>query len=70
MSSSCCSSGLPDAEHQGPTWPSRSQGADAPGAEKHKNVTYGVAHIKNSFNNTIVTISDQEGNVLSWASAG
>ena len=30
----------------------------------------GVAHIKSSFNNTIVTITDQEGNVLSWASAG
>jgi small subunit ribosomal protein S11 len=29
-----------------------------------------VAHIKSSFNNTIIAISDQEGNVLSWASAG
>ena len=29
-----------------------------------------MAHIKSSFNNTIVTITDQEGNVLSWASAG
>jgi small subunit ribosomal protein S11 len=37
---------------------------------KRKNVTYGVAHIKSSFNNTIVTITDQEGNTLSWASAG
>ena len=35
-----------------------------------KNVTHGVAHIKSSFNNTIVSISDQQGNVLSWASAG
>ena len=34
------------------------------------NVAYGVAHIKSSFNNTIVTITDHEGNVLSWASAG
>jgi small subunit ribosomal protein S11 len=29
-----------------------------------------VAHIKSSFNNTIVSITDQDGNVLSWASAG
>ncbi|HYF45291.1 MAG TPA: 30S ribosomal protein S11, partial [Acidimicrobiales bacterium] len=31
---------------------------------------HGVAHIKSSFNNTIISISDQEGNVLAWASAG
>ena len=31
---------------------------------------YGVAHIKSSFNNTIVSITDMEGNVLAWASAG
>ena len=35
-----------------------------------KNVMNGVAHIRSAFNNTIVTISDTEGNVLSWASAG
>ena len=35
-----------------------------------KNVINGVAHIRFTFNNTIVTISDTEGNVLSWASAG
>ncbi|MDH4283419.1 MAG: 30S ribosomal protein S11, partial [Myxococcales bacterium] len=35
-----------------------------------RNVSHGVAHIKSSFNNTIITITDQEGNVLSWASAG
>ena len=35
-----------------------------------KNVAYGVAHIKSSFNNTIISISDTEGNVLAWASAG
>jgi len=33
-------------------------------------VSFGVAHIKSSFNNTIVTITDTEGNTLSWASAG
>ena len=35
-----------------------------------KNVLHGQAHIKSTFNNTIVSISDQDGNVLSWASAG
>ena len=35
-----------------------------------KNVPYGIAHIKTSFNNTIVTITDPEGNVIVWESAG
>ena len=35
-----------------------------------KNIEKGQAHIHSSFNNTIVTISDVQGNVLSWASAG
>lgn len=35
-----------------------------------KNVEYGVAHIRSTFNNTIVTITDKNGNALSWASAG
>jgi small subunit ribosomal protein S11 len=35
-----------------------------------KNVVHGVAHIKSTFNNTIVTITDLEGNTLAWASAG
>ena len=37
---------------------------------ERRNISHGVAHIKSSFNNTIITITDQEGNVLSWASAG
>ena len=32
--------------------------------------TNGVAHVQASFNNTIVTITDQDGNVITWASAG
>ncbi|MBO4311233.1 MAG: 30S ribosomal protein S11 [Lachnospiraceae bacterium] len=42
------------------------------GAKKRvkKNVEHGQAHIQASFNNTIVTITDAEGNALSWASAG
>ena len=35
-----------------------------------KNVSHGQAHIKSTFNNTIVTITDLSGNTLSWASAG
>ena len=35
-----------------------------------KNVPEGVAHISSSFNNTIVTITDKDGNVISWASSG
>jgi len=35
-----------------------------------RNVLSGVVHIKSTFNNTIVSISDREGNVIAWASAG
>ena len=45
-------------------------GGRRPRRKERKNVTYGVVHIKSSFNNTIVTITDQQGNTLSWASAG
>ena len=45
-------------------------GGRRPRRKERKNVTYGVAHIKSSFNNTIISITDQEGNVLAWASAG
>src|SRR5487761_2737061 len=45
-------------------------GGRRPRRRERKNVTNGVAHIKSSFNNTIVSITDSEGNVLAWASAG
>jgi len=38
--------------------------------KEKKNVAHGQAHIKSTFNNTIVTITDLQGNTLSWASAG
>lgn len=38
--------------------------------KEKKHVTVGIAHIQATFNNTIVTITDQKGNVLTWASAG
>ena len=45
-------------------------GGRRPRRRERKNIAHGVAHIKSSFNNTIVSITDLEGNVLSWASAG
>ncbi|MCA1830824.1 MAG: 30S ribosomal protein S11 [Actinomycetota bacterium] len=38
--------------------------------KEKKNVPHGHAHIKSTFNNTIVTITDQQGHTLSWASSG
>ncbi len=38
--------------------------------KEKKNVAYGVAHIQSTFNNTIITITDKEGNVVCWASSG
>ncbi len=37
---------------------------------ERKNIPSGIAHIRSTFNNTIVSISDLQGNVVSWASAG
>lgn len=49
------------------------QKADKAAARKRrgrKNIAEGVVHIHSTFNNTIVTITDYQGNVISWASAG
>jgi small subunit ribosomal protein S11 len=45
-------------------------GGRRPKRRERKNIAYGVAHIKSSFNNTIITITDQQGNTLAWASSG
>ncbi len=37
---------------------------------ERKNITSGVAHVNASFNNTMITICDAQGNAISWASAG
>lgn len=37
---------------------------------ERKNIISGVAHVLSTFNNTIITISDAQGNVISWASSG
>ena len=39
-------------------------------AKTKRKVTNGVAHVVSSFNNTIISISDENGNVLAWSSAG
>ncbi len=38
--------------------------------KERKNITSGVAHVSASFNNTMITITDAQGNAISWASAG
>lgn len=44
--------------------------AGRPRRRERKNIPVGIAHIRSTFNNTIVTISDLQGNVISWASSG
>lgn len=39
-------------------------------AKKNKNVTKGIVHVKATFNNTVVTITDEMGNTIGWSSAG
>src|SRR5664279_5051101 len=48
----------------------RKAGAKKVRRKEKKNVAVGQAHIKSTFNNTIVSITDPQGNVISWASAG
>jgi small subunit ribosomal protein S11 len=45
-------------------------GGRRPRRKERKNVAFGVAHIKSSFNNTIISITDPAGAVVSWASSG
>ena len=55
------------------TNPQTEKAAAAPAKAKkrvRKSVSEGVAHVHASFNNTIVTITDRQGNVLSWATCG
>lgn len=48
----------------------RTRRGQRPRRRERKNIQSGVAHIRSTFNNTIVSISDEQGNVISWASAG
>lgn len=45
------------------------QGA-RPRRRERKNIPSGIAHIRSTFNNTIVSISDRQGNIVSWSSSG
>ena len=45
-------------------------GGRRPSRRERKNVPFGIAHIKSSFNNTIVTITDPQGNTIAWATSG
>ena len=44
--------------------------AAKPRRRERKNITSGVAHVSASFNNTMITITDAQGNTISWSSAG
>jgi small subunit ribosomal protein S11 len=44
--------------------------AARPRKKERKNITSGVAHVNASFNNTMITITDAQGNTIAWSSAG
>jgi small subunit ribosomal protein S11 len=44
--------------------------AARPRRRERKNITSGIAHVSASFNNTLITITDVQGNTISWSSAG
>ncbi len=46
------------------------QAASRPRKRERKNISSGVAHVNATFNNTMVTISDVQGNTIAWSSAG
>jgi small subunit ribosomal protein S11 len=48
----------------------RTRGASRTRRKVRRNIAVGVVHIKSSFNNTIVSVTDQEGKVIAWESAG
>jgi len=51
--------------------PQSAAGASArPRRRERKNITSGVAHVSASFNNTMVTITDAQGNTIAWSSSG
>jgi len=55
-----------------PTKPAAAPAAGAPRARRkeRKNITSGVAHVNASFNNTVITITDAQGNTIAWSSSG
>ncbi|OFX01576.1 MAG: 30S ribosomal protein S11 [Alphaproteobacteria bacterium RIFCSPHIGHO2_12_FULL_63_12] len=49
---------------------SAAAGAQRVRRRERKNITTGVVHVNASFNNTMITVSDEQGNTVSWSSAG
>ncbi len=50
--------------------PATAAGAQRVRRRERKNITTGVVHVNASFNNTMITVSDEQGNTVSWSSAG
>jgi small subunit ribosomal protein S11 len=60
-----------EAKETAPEAPGGEAGAKKPAKKKEsKNIPFAIANVHASFNNTVITITDQAGNVLSWSSAG
>jgi len=60
----------PTAAAAAPTTPTTKKPSSKKGKKEKRHVVHGVAHIHASFNNTHVTITDMEGHVVTWSSAG
>ena len=60
------------AKSENPGSPSQAPKGGSKGGKKKvkKNVATGIVHVQSTFNNTIVTITDRQGNTLSWATSG
>src|SRR6202521_236568 len=48
----------------------RPAASSRPRRKERKNITSGVAHVAATFNNTVITITDAQGNAIAWSSAG
>jgi small subunit ribosomal protein S11 len=60
----------PPAPAAAPATPAAGGKTKSPKKKVKKNVSSGIAHIQSTFNNTVVTITDVNGNTVSWSSAG
>lgn len=61
------------AQPKQPTAAAAEQKAEAPAKRRRKerkNIVNGIAHVNASFNNTIITVADAQGNTIAWSSAG
>ena len=58
------------ADQTAPTPPAKKSGGSKKAKKEKRTVVHGIAHVHASFNNTHVTITDLEGNVVAWSSAG